>query len=96
MDVYCQGGYGEGDRLSTIIRSVNDCHAVFVAKIGGCPKSNLIRAGIEPVDRYAHEFIEKSAIAWFRSYLEKVKRGEIQHAQRGDADIRYGSLISAG
>ncbi|WP_338695958.1 MULTISPECIES: nitrogenase cofactor biosynthesis protein NifB [Bradyrhizobium] len=96
VDVYCQDGYGEGDRLSTIIRSVNDCHAVFVAKIGGCPKSNLIRAGIEPVDRYAHEFIEKSAIAWFRSYLEKVKRGEIQHAQRGDADIRCGSLISAG
>ncbi|RXG90781.1 nitrogenase cofactor biosynthesis protein NifB [Bradyrhizobium zhanjiangense] len=96
VDVYCQGGYGEEDRLSAIMRGIHDCHAVFVSKIGGCPKSNLIKAGIEPVDQYAHEFIEKSAIAWFRSYLDKVKRGEIQHVQRGDAAIRQGSLISAG
>ncbi|MGY3033701.1 nitrogen fixation protein NifB [Bradyrhizobium sp. USDA 4354] len=95
VDVYCQGGYGEEDRLSAVMRGIHDCHAVFVSKIGGCPKSNLIKAGIEPVDQYAHEFIEKSAIAWFRSYLDKVKRGEIQHAQRGDAAIRQGSLISA-
>ncbi|RXG95270.1 nitrogenase cofactor biosynthesis protein NifB [Bradyrhizobium zhanjiangense] len=96
VDVYCQGGYGEEDRLSAIMRGIHDCHAVFVSKIGGCPKSNLIKAGIEPVDQYAYEFIEKSAIAWFRSYLDKVKRGEIQHVQRGDAAIRQGSLISAG
>ncbi|VIO68645.1 FeMo cofactor biosynthesis protein NifB [Bradyrhizobium ivorense] len=95
VDVYCQGGYGEEDRLSTIIRGINDCHAVFVAKIGGDPRSNLIKAGIEPVDQYAHEFIEKSAIAWFRSYLDRVKSGEIQHAKRGDASIRQGALISA-
>jgi hypothetical protein len=25
------------------------------------------------VDRYAHEFIEQSAIAWFRNYLDQVK-----------------------
>ncbi|MBH5371180.1 nitrogenase cofactor biosynthesis protein NifB [Bradyrhizobium glycinis] len=93
VDVYCQGGYGEEDRLSAIIRGIHDCHAVFVAKIGGCPKSNLIKAGIEPVDQYAHEFIEKSTIAWFRSYLDKVKRGEIQHAER-DAAIRREALIS--
>ncbi|WP_375778986.1 nitrogenase cofactor biosynthesis protein NifB [Bradyrhizobium sp. ma5] len=95
VDVYCQGGRGEEDRLSTIIRGIYDCHAVFVAKIGGCPKSNLIKAGIEPVDQYAHEYIEKSAIAWFRSYLDRVKSGEIQHAKRGDAAIRQGALISA-
>lgn len=66
-----------------------------MSKIGGCPKSKLIEAGIEPVDQYAHEFIEKSAIAWFKSYLDKVKRGEIQHVQRGGAAIRQGSGISA-
>ncbi|WP_164940914.1 nitrogenase cofactor biosynthesis protein NifB [Bradyrhizobium zhanjiangense] len=96
VDVYCQSGYGEEDRLSAIMRGIHDCHAVFISKIGGCPKSNLIKAGIEPVDQYAYEFIEKSAIAWFRSYLDKVKRGEIQHVQRSDAAIRQGSLISAG
>jgi len=27
-DLYCQGGYGEEDSLETIIRAINDCHAV--------------------------------------------------------------------
>nr|WP_246756906.1 nitrogenase cofactor biosynthesis protein NifB [Bradyrhizobium neotropicale] len=95
VDHYCQGGYGEEERLATIIRAIKDCHAVFVAKIGGCPKSNLLKAGIEPVDQYAHEFIEKSAIAWFKSYLEKVQSGEILHTERGEAAIRQAALISA-
>ncbi len=68
---------------------------MFVAKIGGCPKSDLIKAGIEPVDQFAHEFIEKSAITWFKSYLDKVKSGEIEHVQRGDAEIRQGALTAA-
>ena len=66
-----------------------------MAKIGGCPKSDLIKAGIEPVDQYAHEFIEQSAIAWFKAYLEKVKSGEIEHVERGDAAIRQGALVAA-
>ena len=95
VDLYCQGGFGEEDSLDTIIRAINDCHAVFVAKIGGCPKDTLRQAGIEPVDRYALEFIEQSAIAWFRDYLDKVKSGEKEHVVRGDADIRQGAFIAA-
>ncbi|MGE0197067.1 MAG: NifB/NifX family molybdenum-iron cluster-binding protein, partial [Methylocystis sp.] len=95
VDLYCQGGYGDEDSLETVIRAINDCHAVFVAKIGGCPKNDLIKAGIEPVDQYAHEFIEKSAIAWFKAYLDKVNSGEIEHQERGDAEIRQGALINA-
>lgn len=95
VDLYCQGGYGEEDSLETIIRAINDCHAVFVAKIGGCPKDTLLKAGIEPVDRYALEFIEQSAIAWFKEYLDKVARGEIEHMARGDADIRQGAFVAA-
>ncbi len=95
VDLYCQGGYGEEDALPTIIRAINDCHAVFVAKIGGCPKGELTQAGIEPVDRFAHEFIEQSAIAWFKEYLEKVEHGEIVHVARGDADIRQGAYVAA-
>jgi nitrogen fixation protein NifB len=95
VDLYCQGGYGEDEGLDTIIRAINDCHAVFVAKIGGCPKADLIKAGIEPVDQFAHEFIEKSAIAWFKTYLDKVNSGELQHIERGDAEIRQGALIAA-
>ncbi len=95
VDLYCQGGFGEDAGLGTIIRAINDCAAVFVAKIGGCPKDSLTAAGIEPVDKYALEFIEQSAIAYFKDYLERVGRGEIKHVARGDADIRQGALIEA-
>ncbi len=95
VDLYCQGGYGEEDALETVIRAINDCAAVFVAKIGGCPKDSLIAAGIEPIDQYAFEFIEQSAIAYFKDYLDRVKSGAIIHSERGDADIRQGAFISA-
>ncbi|HTO79168.1 MAG TPA: nitrogenase cofactor biosynthesis protein NifB [Methylocystis sp.] len=95
VDLYCQGGYGDEDSLETVIRAINDCVAVFVAKIGGCPKNDLIKAGIEAVDQYAYEFIEQSALVYFKEYLERVKRGEIEHVQRGDAQIRQGALIEA-
>jgi len=96
VDLYCQGGYGEEDALDTVIKAINDCHAVFVAKIGGCPKADLTAAGIEPVDQYAHEYIEKSALVWFKDYLAKVESGEIEHVVRGDAAIRQGALLNAG
>jgi nitrogen fixation protein NifB len=95
VDLYCQGGYGDEDALPTVIRAINDCHAVFVAKIGGCPRDELRQAGIDPVDQYAHEFIEQSAIAWFKDYLAKVAAGEVTHQARGDADIRQGAFIAA-
>ena len=94
VDLYCQGGFGDEDSLDTVIRAINDCHAVFVAKIGGCPKDTLKKAGIEPVDKYALAFIEQSAIAYFREYMEKVKSGEIEHVERGDAAIRQGALVA--
>jgi nitrogen fixation protein NifB len=95
VDLYCQGGYGEEDSLVTVIRAINDCHAVFVAKIGGCPKDDLKKAGIDPVDKYAHQYIEQSAIAYFMDYVDKVQAGEITHQTRGDADIRQGAYIAA-
>lgn len=92
VDLYCQGGYAEEDSLETVVRAINDCVAVFVGKIGGCPKKGLIEAGIEPVDQFALEYIEPSAIAYYRDYLQRIGRGEIEHRQRGDADIRQGAL----
>lgn len=94
VDLYCQGGFGDEDSLDTVIRAINDCHAVFVAKIGGCPKDTLKKAGIEPVDKYALAFIEQSAIAYFKEYMEKVKSGEVEHVERGDAAIRQGALVA--
>ncbi len=94
VDLYCQGGFGEDEQLPSIVQAINDCHAVLVAKIGACPRDELKAAGIEPVDQYAHEFIEKAALSWFASYRERVTKGEITHQERGDASIRQGAYTS--
>jgi nitrogen fixation protein NifB len=95
VDLYCQGGFGDEDSLETVIRAINDCHAALVARIGACPKETLQKAGIDPVEKYAHEFIEQSAVAYFKEYLDKIKLGEIVHAPRGDAEIRQGAFTAA-
>jgi nitrogen fixation protein NifB len=95
VDLYCQGGYGEDEQLPSIVNAINDCHAVLVSKIGACPRDELKGAGIEPVDAYADEFIEKAALSWFADYTGRVARGEIAHAERGDASIRQGAFTAA-
>jgi len=95
VDLYCQGGFGEDEQLPSIVRAINDCHAVLVAKIGACPKDELKAAGIDPVDQYAHEFIEKAALSWFADYAKRVASGEITHQERGDASIRQGAYTAA-
>jgi nitrogen fixation protein NifB len=94
VDNYCQGGFGEEESLETVVRAINDCVAVFISRIGNCPREGLLKAGIEPIDCFALEYIEQSALAYFREYLERVRNGEIEHKQRGDADIRQGALIT--
>lgn len=96
VDLYCQGGYGEEDALAGVIRAINDCVAVLVAKIGACPKEELQKAGIEPVDQYAYSYIETAAIAYYRSYLERLKSGALAEVKRGDALIRQGAFIDSG
>jgi len=95
VDLYCQGGFGEDEQLPSIVNAINDCHAVLVAKIGACPRDELLAAGIEPVDAYAHEFIEKAALTWFADYRARVAKGEIIHKERGDAAIRQGAFMAA-
>lgn len=94
VDLYCQGGYDDDEALPGVIRAINDCHAILVAKIGNCPRAELKLAGIDPVEQYAHEFIEQSVIVYFNNYLAQVKAGQIVHQARGDAAIRQGALIS--
>ncbi|MBI4694310.1 MAG: nitrogenase cofactor biosynthesis protein NifB [Gammaproteobacteria bacterium] len=95
VDHYCQGGYGEEDALEGVIRAINDCHAVLCSKIGGCPKGTLKEAGIDPVDSFAHEYIERSVIGYYKDYLARLDSGELTHADRGDAAIRQGAFIAA-
>jgi nitrogen fixation protein NifB len=91
VDLYCQDGAGDEDRLAKVIRAIQDCAAVLVAKIGLPSKEKLAKAGIEAVDTCAYEFIEPSAIAYHKDYLAKVERG-------GDpkslADWRQEALVS--
>ncbi|VVM04863.1 partial FeMo cofactor biosynthesis protein NifB, partial [Methylacidimicrobium cyclopophantes] len=96
VDLYCQGGYGEEDALAGVIRAINDCVAVLVAKIGACPKEELRKAGIEPVDEYAYGYIETAALSYYRGYLERLKIGAIAEVERGDAMIRQGAFVEAG
>jgi nitrogen fixation protein NifB len=95
VDLYCQGGYGEDEQLPSIVGAINDCHAVLVAKIGACPRDELQAAGIEPVEAYAHEFIESAVLAWLADYSRRVARGEVQHQPRGDARIRQGAYTGS-
>ncbi|ASW03077.1 nitrogenase cofactor biosynthesis protein NifB [Paraburkholderia aromaticivorans] len=95
VDLYCQGGYGDDEQLPSVVRAINDCHAVLVAKIGACPKDELAQAGIEPVDQYVGEFIEKAALAWFNDYRSRIESGAVVHQDRGDASIRQGAYTSS-
>jgi nitrogen fixation protein NifB len=95
VDHYCQGGWGEDEQLPSLIDAINDCHAVLVSKIGRCPKDELAAAGIEPVEEYAHEFIEKAALQWFAAYRSRIASGAIVHQPRGDARIRQGAFTAA-
>lgn len=74
VDNYCQGGFGEEGTLVDVIEIIRDCAAVFVAKIGRCPKGDLSKAGIEAVEAYAFEYTEKSLLAWFGE--RGVQRGD--------------------
>ena len=94
VDQYCQGGYGEEESLETVVRAIRDCVAVFVAKIGSCPRKELEAAGIEPVDRFAQQSIEASAIAYFREYLKEINTGNRVHMAGSDAEIRQGALTA--
>ena len=93
VDLYCQDGFGDEDRLQKVIRAIQDCTAVLVAKIGTPPKEKLKEAGIEAVDTYAYEFIEPSAIAYYKDYLERIERGEVEHKPLADAEIRQGAFV---
>ncbi len=66
VENYCQGGWGDDDVLEDkVIPTLAGIDAVFVAKIGGCPKKDLARAGIAAVDVYAFEYIESAIARWY-------------------------------
>ncbi|MCW2236173.1 nitrogenase cofactor biosynthesis protein NifB [Azospirillum canadense] len=94
VDQYCEGGSGDEDALDTVLSAINDCTAVFVAKVGGCPSKKLQAAGIEPVDRFAFEYIEESALTYFKDYAERLGQGAVNARAGQDAVIRTGAFTA--
>ncbi|WP_428034945.1 NifB/NifX family molybdenum-iron cluster-binding protein [Amphritea sp.] len=62
VDHYCQGHTGDRSALEMILQTINDCHAVFVVKIGDGPQEKLQQIGVTAVSDYGHEAIEASLL----------------------------------
>ncbi|MBC7950674.1 MAG: nitrogenase cofactor biosynthesis protein NifB [Rhodospirillaceae bacterium] len=75
VENYCKGGWGDDDVLEDkVIPVLEGLDAVFVAKIGGCPKKDLAKAGIVAVDAYPFEYIETAIAAWYAEAFAAVAR----------------------
>jgi nitrogen fixation protein NifB len=75
VENYCQGGWGDDDVLEDkVIPTLAGLDAVFVAKIGGCPKKDLAKAGIAAIDSYPFEYIETAVAAWYAEVFAAPER----------------------
>ncbi len=75
VENYCQGGYGDDDRLDGILETLSGVDAVFTAKIGTCPKRDLAKAGIEVIDSHPFDYIEPSIASWYAAQTTQDERG---------------------
>ncbi len=48
VDLYCQGGFGDEDTLETVIRAINDCHAVADRADRGLPEGDAAESRHRP------------------------------------------------
>lgn len=64
VDHYCHGQHGDQSAMQKILHTINDCQAVFVAKIGDGPSEKLKAIGVEAVTDYAYEAITESLQAY--------------------------------
>lgn len=78
-DHYCQGGLGEDSALESITEMLKGVDALLRAKIGGCPRQDLPKAGIVPTDEFAFDHIEPSVAALY------VRRAEFIPARSDNA-----------
>ncbi len=96
VDQYCEGGDGDADVLGDVIAAIGDCVAVFVAKIGGCPKKTLAEAGIEPVDAFAFEYIEESLLTYFKDRASRIGDSAGLAVPRRDGVLRPAMRLARG
>lgn len=72
VDHYCLGNSANQGALSGIMEAIQDCHAVFVAKIGDSPAEKLRAIGVQAVSNYAWEAIDESLL----DYVQRTQKGE--------------------
>nr|WP_249209270.1 nitrogenase cofactor biosynthesis protein NifB [Magnetospirillum sulfuroxidans] len=78
VDNYCQGGWGDDDVLEdNLIPTLAGIEAVFVSKIGSCPKKDLAAAGITAIDSYPFEYIETAIARWYAEANASLSYGSI-------------------
>jgi predicted Fe-Mo cluster-binding NifX family protein len=71
VEHYCLGGEGNATAMPGILAAIQDCHAVFVAKIGDGPTEKLRAIGVTAVSDYAWEPIEASLL----DYAKRLAAG---------------------
>lgn len=62
VDHYCHGQEGDQSAMQKILKTINDCEAVFVAKIGDGPIEKLGAIGVRAIQDYAYLGIRDSLI----------------------------------
>ena len=64
VDHYCHGQHGDQSAMQKILATINDCEAVFVAKVGDGPVAKLANIGVQAVSEFAYEAVEESLLAF--------------------------------
>lgn len=67
VEHYCNGNTSSQSAMENILKTIHDCDAVFVAKIGDGPRNKLSKINVVGIDAYAYEAIDAS----LENYLHK-------------------------
>lgn len=59
---YCLGGHSDKSAMPRILDTIQDCKAVFVARVGDGPREKLANRGIEAIDDYPWSEIEPALL----------------------------------
>lgn len=73
VEHYCLGNSASQSAMAGILETIQDCQAVFVAKIGDGPRDKLRAIGVQAVAGYAWEAIEASLL----DYARRSAAGEV-------------------
>ncbi|WP_416068582.1 nitrogenase cofactor biosynthesis protein NifB (plasmid) [Rhizobium sp. YTUHZ045] len=65
IEPYCRGGWGEEGTLGGIIAALEGIDVVLCAKIGNCPKKQLMEAGIRATEAFSYDYIEAAISALY-------------------------------